>query len=135
MKILSIDFGVKKIGLAISDPAEKIAFPLEVIENQVFEKSDFVWLSLAQIIRQEEIAKIVVGLPVYQKNKDKPEIYNQVLKFIAELKNHFPKIAIDTQDELLSSQTAQNLTKQKNRHDLAAMVILEDYLEKAKTKY
>lgn len=130
MKTLAIDFGVKKIGLAVSDPAEKIAFPLDVIENRVFKKPGFIWLSLAKIIRQEKIEKIVVGLPVYQKNKNKPEIYNQVLKFIGELKNHFPKIKIVAQDELLSSQSTQNLTKQKNRHDLAAMVILEDYLEK-----
>ena len=130
MKILAIDFGFKKIGLAVSDPAEKIAFPLDVIENHVFYKPGFIWLSLVKIIRQEKIEKIIVGLPVYQKNRNQPEIYNQVLEFIGELKKHFPKIKIDTQDELLSSRSAQNLTKQKNRHDLAAMVILEDYLEK-----
>ena len=129
MKILAIDYGTQKIGLAISDLAERIAFPLTVIDNH----QAVVFKLLSNLIKQEKIKKIIIGLPKYQQTLKKQTIYREIQQFVKQLKKLFPQIKIQTQDELLTSQAAKRLTassssQQKNSHTLAAMIILEDYL-------
>lgn len=126
MKILAIDYGAKKIGLAVSDRKSRIAFPFGVVENnaELIER-------LKKIIKQEEIEKIIVGAPRYN---PKTELYYQIETFTNNLKANFD-LPIETQDELLTSCAAQKIksntdSKVRLDHDLAAMLILEDYLTK-----
>ena len=119
MKTLAIDYGTKEIGLATSNDKGTIAFPHSVIENNNALKS------IQQIVTKEGIEKIVVGVPEYNKETD---VYKKITNFIQTLKTTL-SIPIETQDELLTSQAAQKKSpQQKNRHDLAAQIILEDYL-------
>ncbi|MEK9165737.1 MAG: Holliday junction resolvase RuvX [Patescibacteria group bacterium] len=126
MKILAIDYGAKKIGLAVSDKKGRIAFPFGVVNNDagLIER-------LKKIIKQEEIEKIIVGAPRYN---PKTELYYQIETFINNLEANFD-LPIKTHDELLTSKAAQKIksdatSKAKSDHDLAAMLILEDYLTK-----
>ena len=64
MKILGIDYGSKWIGLAISDDNRRLAFAYETLEND--KKLSFI---LNEIVKKEEIYKIVIGLPLNKKMK------------------------------------------------------------------
>ncbi len=124
MKYLAIDYGEKKIGLATAETS--IASPFKVIENN----SDLM-TNISQIIQNEKIDKIVIGLPEgLQGNKSKQ--YQSVLRFIDKLKNEID-IEIITQDEKLTSSLAQTLLKglknKKADDDVAAMLILQSYLD------
>ena len=125
MKILAIDYGTKKIGLAVSDKKGIIAFPFGVVENNpgLIER-------LKKIIKKEKIKKIVVGAPRYN---PKTNFYYQIEIFLNNLKANFD-LPIETHDELLTSKAAQKIKsdstgKVKSDHDLAAMLILQAYLE------
>lgn len=126
MKILAIDYGTKKIGLAVSDRKSRIAFPFAVVDNDagLIER-------LKKIIKKEKIQKIVVGAPRYN---PKTNFYYQIEIFINDLEANFD-LPIETHDELLTSKAAQKIksdstNKVKSDHDLSAMLILEDYLTK-----
>jgi putative Holliday junction resolvase len=123
MKTLAIDYGTRKIGLAVSNKGGTIAFPFGVINNN----AELI-KTLKQIIKQEEIKKIIVGLPEYNR---KTNFYYQTEKFVNNLKSTFD-IPIAIQDELLTSEAAKRLkgTQSKSRHDMAAMLILQEYLSK-----
>lgn len=126
MKTLAIDYGAKKIGLAVSDKKSMIAFPFGIIDNntELINK-------LADIITDQEIKKIIVGAPKYN---PKTELYYQIETFINNLEANFD-LPIEIQDELLTSCAAKKIKsdatgKIKSDHDLAAMLILENYLTK-----
>ena len=84
-KVIGIDYGKKRIGIAISDIDKKIAFPLKTVENnkpiQILKK----------IIESEKVASIVVGVPINLdgSNTDATEM---CFKFHLKLKKAFPKI-------------------------------------------
>ena len=115
MKHLAIDYGTKRIGLAISNARGTIALPFGIFEN-----NSALMTNLARIIKEEGIAKIVVGTPDYNK---KTPLYKEIQRFIAELKSSL-SLPVVSSDELLTSGRG----KQKSRHDLAACLILESYL-------
>lgn len=78
-RILGIDFGVKRIGLSLSDPTKTLASPLPTIQNdhKTIEK-------IINIINQNEVEKIVIGYPVNM-NGSKSEICKFVDEFISDL--------------------------------------------------
>ena len=100
MRYLAIDYGNKRTGLAICDPAEMIASPLSVIQGaeQLLEK-------VADVIKNENIEAIVLGLPL---NMDGSQGYQAklVLKFAEQLKRRFD-MPIHFQDERLSTFAAE----------------------------
>lgn len=124
MKHLAIDYGTKKIGLAVSNEKGTIAFPYGVIDSN---KQAF--SSLLKIIQKEGIKKIVVGVPQY--NTETP-LYKQIQGFIKFLKQN-AAVPVETHDELLTSEMGRkkmSLTHfVRDNHDLAAQVILESYLK------
>jgi putative Holliday junction resolvase len=61
-RVLGIDFGERRIGLAISDRAARIAFPAGIVESRG-RKHDLA--ALCQLAQEREIARIVVGLPIH----------------------------------------------------------------------
>lgn len=142
MKILAIDYGTKQIGIAISNAAGTIAFPHSVIEH-----NHLLFKTLRKLIYTENVEKIIVGKPEYNK---KTMFYKSVEKFICEL-NGLLRIPVESIDELLTSESARNTSlqtqkitrrrkttaaaanKQKNRHDLAAVCILENYITRTGT--
>lgn len=129
--ILCIDFGLKRCGLAISDPNRIIASPLQTIDSMQLEN----WLE--QAIPQRQIKEIVLGYPTRLDGSDSHVTANvRLLKTVLEKK--FPSIPIHLFDERFSSKMASEAIHQmghkKKKHDkslvdqVAAAMILQEYL-------
>ena len=119
MKILALDFGVKHVGLAISNTKGTLALPYAIIAN-----TGSLLSKLKTIVREEAIDKIIIGVPFY---KPTSPLYLTIQTFISKLKKN-THLQVDPVDELMTSSDAKRRTKQNNRHDVAAMLILEQYL-------
>ena len=132
-RIVALDYGDKKIGVAISDPMQIIAKPFKTLDNTTNENILF---ELNQIISEYDVEKVVVGLPITLKNKYSIQT-EKVGIFIELLKNNI-SIPVDSYDERLSSKIAiQSLIKQgvKTGHNkkeidkTAAAIFLQNYLD------
>lgn len=136
--ILSIDYGLKRIGLAVSDPEKIFAFPLNTIENKNFK---FVLSLIAKIIEDKDIDLIIVGVPY----RGKPDVTvgsmeSLITGFINKLKENV-SIPIEAVDESLSSFMAEERLREsgKNAKEIkliidqeAARYILENYIQNVK---
>lgn len=137
-RILGIDYGQARTGVAITDPLNITAQGLETIHC---DGSDKVILKrLDEILEQYEIDTIVVGLP-YNMNGTKSERTEITEKFIHKLKCKYNKIKIELIDERLTTVAAHktmnfldvNKYKKRNIVDtISAVYILETYLNKLK---
>ncbi|MHC4616565.1 MAG: Holliday junction resolvase RuvX [Planctomycetota bacterium] len=135
MRYLAIDYGTKRTGLAICDPAETIASPLGVIEGQ----KDLI-ARIAAIAGKEKVGAIVVGLPLNMDDSAGPQA-KLVFQFAAQLEKQLD-IPVHFQDERLSSFGAKEklapvelARKKKRKHvdAVAAAEILEAFIEQKKT--
>lgn len=124
--ILAIDYGEKRIGLAIADEENKIPLPFKILENK---SEEFVLSELKKIILEKKIGQFVVGLPFSLSGKEGRKA-GEVREFIKKLQTL--GIPIKIIDERFSSRLADALGGEdsKNRDIGAAMVILEDYLSR-----
>lgn len=129
MKILGLDIGQKRIGVAISEG--KIASAYTVIDGSDWEKAIF---TLSGIIRAENVAQIIIGIP---KNKDTFQS-DKIHKFALELTKTV-NLPINYVDETLTSKEAERIMKDLNCDPksieykeeidkLSAKLILEQYL-------
>jgi len=132
-RILALDYGDKKIGVAISDPMQIIAKPFKTLNNTTNKN---ILLDLNEIISEYDINKIIVGLPITLKNKYSIQT-EKVSAFIEFLKENL-SIYVDSYDERLSSKIAiQSLVKQgiktgHNKREIdktAAAIFLQNYLD------
>ncbi|MGE5681031.1 MAG: Holliday junction resolvase RuvX [Bacillota bacterium] len=132
-RILAIDFGIKRVGLALSDPLKIFAYPFKTIpnDNKLLE-------SLGQIIKESYVVKIVLGYPL-KENGQKSETTLLVEKFKEEFESRI-NVPIILRDERYSSQLAKeniisSVTSKKKRRDKglidrnAASIILQEYLD------
>jgi putative Holliday junction resolvase len=133
MRILSIDFGEKRIGLAVSDALGITAQGLETVFNTGIKTF---LEDLARVCREYSVGEIVIGLPVNMDGSQGPKA-KQALAVAEKIKEAL-KIPVHTWDERLSSRQANRLMieeglsrkKQKANSDrLAATLILQSYLE------
>ncbi|TSC95642.1 MAG: putative holliday junction resolvase [Parcubacteria group bacterium Athens1014_10] len=121
-KIIAIDYGEKRIGLAITDQRQKIVFPyLTLVNDKFFLKN------LKKICQKEKVEKIIIGLPLSLNSQETVQT-QEVREFTGLLKENF-EIPIIEEDERLTSKMADKLSA-KNRDEKAAMIILESYLER-----
>ncbi len=137
-RILAIDYGEVRIGLAVSDPLRIFAFPLMVIDLRKI--PDFI-KSIESIIKEKEVKKIIIGYPLKLDGTEGIQA-EKVRRFVEEIKQKI-EIEIEMVDERLTTTIAQrSLTnigigrkKQKNIIDeVAASKLLETYLEMKKKK-
>ncbi|MCD4705600.1 Holliday junction resolvase RuvX [bacterium] len=132
--ILGIDYGEKRIGIAIGFVQGKISLPYKIIKNT---SKNFVLKELKKIIEEKNINLIVVGLPYSMSDKSRQsKQFKEIVNFTIFLRNNF-SIKIAEQDERLSTKTAGELLlekkkkKEKNiKDDVAASVILQSYLDR-----
>ncbi|MEA2088878.1 MAG: Holliday junction resolvase RuvX [Patescibacteria group bacterium] len=132
--ILGIDYGEKRIGIAVGFSEGKISLPYKIIKNI---SKKFVLKELEKIIKEKNINLMVVGLPYSMSDRNKKsKQFKEIVNFIIFLKNNF-NIKVVEQDERLSTKTAEELLlekkkkKQKNiKDDVAASIILQAYLDK-----
>lgn len=133
-KMLGIDFGMKRTGLAITDEANIIASPLEYVES-----SELMGRLIA-LVEKEKINVIVLGLPM-NLNNTPTDITANVYLLKEALEKQFPSVLIDLQDERFSSSIAfsaiiQGGAKKSKRQEkgitdkVSAAVILQSYLER-----
>jgi len=132
-RILGLDYGERRIGLALSDPLGIIAKPLTVID---IKKTKDYFSEILKIINSNDVSSVVVGLPLTLKGKNSKQT-EIVISFIDQLKNkiHLPIITID---ERLSSLAAEkSLIDQgiKTGHNkalidqTAAAIFLQEHLD------
>ena len=122
-RFLGIDYGDKKIGLAISDENKVLAFPKEVIVNNshTFDK-------ISEILKAEKVSEIVIGESLDLKGKPNM-ITNDIDIFIAELEIKF-NIPTHRQKEFFTSVEARRYKDVKKADASAAALILQRYLDK-----
>ncbi|GAB3236454.1 Holliday junction resolvase RuvX [Algoriphagus aestuariicola] len=133
-RVLAIDLGTKRTGLAVTDPLQIVANPLETIETGQL------MLFLKAYCAKEEVEALVLGLPTRLNGEDN-EMTPKVLKLKGELEKVFPDKKIALVDERFTSKTAMQSmiamgSKKKDRREKAgnldkvsAAIILQSYLE------
>lgn len=135
-RILSIDYGKKRTGLAVTDPLQLIAGGLATVATS--ELFDY----LQQYVAREEVERVVIGEP-RQPNGQSSENLVRVQQFVNRWRKAVPQIPIDYYDERFTSVLAHRAMidgglKKKARQDkalvdeISATIILEDYLRSRK---
>ena len=133
MRILALDHGTKRIGIALSDELKMIAQPLEFVLAEPF--TAFV-RRLKEIIREKEVELILIGMPRNMDGSYGPAAL-KVQEFIAVLKD-LVAIPIKTWDERLTSAQAQRfliqggVRRQERKEKVdktAAAILLQSYLD------
>jgi putative Holliday junction resolvase len=133
LRILALDHGTKRIGVAVSDELKMIAQPLEFILAEPF--TDFL-TRLKEIIRAKEVEMILVGIPRNMNGSYGPAAL-KVQEFVAVLKGTLG-VPIKTWDERLTSMQANRFlieadvrrSKRKEKVDqTAAAILLQSYLD------
>jgi putative holliday junction resolvase len=132
-RILAIDYGTKRVGLAVTDPLKIIATALDTVHS----KDIFVFLKT--YLETEEVESFVVGMPV---NLDGEDTNNtpHVKGFVKNLKKTYPEIPVHLHDERFTSKMALQAmiaggSSKKDRREkgnidkISATIILQSYME------
>jgi len=133
-RILALDFGKKRTGVAVTDPLQIIASGLATVETKQL------LIFLKEYISKEEVDIFVVGLPK-QMNNQPSECEHFIQPFIKKLKNTFPNIPIEREDERFTSKLAfqamiNSGMKKKQRQnkatidEISATLILQSFLNR-----
>jgi putative Holliday junction resolvase len=131
-RILAIDYGLKRTGLAVTDPLQIIATALETVETPELIRF------LKNYFQHEPVDEVVIGMPKQLNNKDS-EIAPQVRKFVDHFRMTFPDKKISLTDERFTSSMAQQAMidggmKKKDRRikgnvdKISATLILQSFL-------
>lgn len=132
-RIMSIDYGKKRTGIAVSDPLQMIANGLTTVDTpQLF---DFI----ADYLTKEQVERIVVGYPK-QTNGEDSENMKRITPFVNRLRKLYPQITVELYDERFTSVLAHRAIIEsgigrKARQDkalvdkISATIILQDYME------
>lgn len=124
MKYLGIDFGAKRVGLAVSDDTGRMAFPYLVIQNE-----NTLLDQILTILEKEKIDEIVIG---ESKNfeGEKNKIMKEIEEFVAALKTKI-SLPIFLEPEFMTSVQAEHLQGKNEMSDAsAATLILQYYLDR-----
>jgi putative Holliday junction resolvase len=133
-KILGIDYGKKRTGIAITDSLKIFSLSLDTIP------STKLMIFLEKIIFKEKIDEIVIGLPKKFNNKNFP-IEKEIKNLIFKIHKNYPKLIIKRIDERFTTKIALRslielkLKKRKNKNiinKISATIILQSYLQNKK---
>ena len=126
MKLLGIDYGEAKVGLAIGDQKSKVATPLKIVKNHGWGE---MLGGIVSTVETEKIDKIVVGMPKNPlANSSAQE--RRVTSFVDELRRAV-SVPVEVQDESFTTKQAQQLLgDSRPDDDISAMLILQAYLER-----
>jgi len=135
-RILAIDYGKKRVGLAVTDPMKMIANGLDTVHpNKLMNY-------LKEYCSREPVETIVVGYPKQMNNTDS-EAMEYIRPFMKKLKKQFPSIPVEIEDERFTSKMAKDAMieggmKKKQRQNkahvdrISATIILQSFLERHK---
>ncbi len=132
-RILAIDYGLKRTGIAITDPLQIIATALETVETSTL--INF----LKNYFRKETVDEVIIGMPKKLDNLDS-DTAPEIRKFIELFKKNFTSMAIKEVDERFTSSMAQQAMiaggmKKKDRQikgnvdKISATLILQSYMQ------
>ena len=135
-RILSIDYGKKRTGLAVTDPLQIIANGLATVETE-----QLIWY-LKQYFAKEEVEKVIIGYPLGLDGKE-TDITKKVEKFYSQFQKLFPAIPAQLMDERFTSKMASQAIidsglKKKDRQnkalvdEVSAIILLQGYLSSDK---
>ncbi len=136
-RILSIDYGKKRTGIAVTDAAQIIANGLATVETPTLVSY------LADYFSREDVERVVLGLPI-QPNGQPSENQQRVFVFLEKFKNRFPNIPIELYDERFTSVLAHQailnsgIGKKRRQQDkglvdeISACIILQSWMERKK---
>jgi putative Holliday junction resolvase len=138
-RIMAIDYGSKRVGLAVTDPLQMISTGLTTVHSK--DLIDF----LKTYLSKEEVECIVVGEPK-RMNNEPSESARFIEPFVLHLKRTFPKVKVERMDERFTSKMAfrtmiDSGLKKKDRQnkelvdEISATIILQSYMEKKKNNF
>jgi putative Holliday junction resolvase len=137
-RILAIDYGKKRTGLAVTDPAKIIANPLTTVPTHE------IWNYLSNYFEQEEVEAVVIGMPQDLYGNDSHST-SAVKEFVKRFGNKFPKHQVHLHDERYTSKmaldamirggsTKSDRRKKENIDKLSATIILQSFMEELNFK-
>ncbi len=137
-RILALDYGAKRIGIALSDPLMTFAYPHITIGND-----NKTWNELDKLIAEKNVTKIILGYPFREDGKP-PSLSDEITKFKRELEKRYG-LEVLLWDERYTSSIATEMMilsnkKKSKRKDKgivdrnAAAIILQEYLNERKLK-
>jgi putative Holliday junction resolvase len=133
-RVLAIDYGTKRVGLAVTDPLKIIASPMDTVHSK-----DIIQY-LTEYFKKEDVESVVCGYPTNEEGEE-TDATRHVDAFINLFKKKFPTMPLHLQDESFSSQDAlqaminsgskkkQRNKKSGNIDKISAAIILQQYLE------
>ena len=133
-RILAIDYGIKRTGIAITDEMQMIAFGLTTIPSET------AIAFLKDYFSKEKVAGVIVGEPK-QMNGEPSQSAEIINRFVVKFKEAFPEVPVDRVDERFTSKMAfqtmidsgLNKNQRKNKallDEISATIMLQDYLRK-----
>lgn len=136
-RLAGIDYGTVRIGIAITDPAQSLASPLEILTRRDKFQDERYFRLLAE---QERLAGFVVGLPIHTSGEESQKSFEsrEFAKWLGEI----TKLPVVLFDERYSTAQAESLLqdagltskRRKERRDmLAAQILLVEYLESGRS--
>lgn len=126
MKYLGIDYGTKKIGVALSDEAGSIAFPHSVVPND-----DTARDTVDELLAQEHITTVVIGHSLAMSGEENP-VMEEAHGFKEALERD--GFTVHLEPEFLTTQQAKRTTGDMMADASAAALILQTFLDKQQTK-
>jgi putative Holliday junction resolvase len=125
LKVLALDFGSARTGIAVSDPTGTIAKPIGVVERAATETG---LAQLAALVRAEEVERIVVGLPLTLRG-ERGEQADETERFVTALRATV-EVPVETFDERFTTDLAEQTSNGARSVDaVAAAHLLSSYLE------
>lgn len=128
MKYMGVDYGTRRVGIALSDSEGVMAFPHTVIENK---KEADVIREILKLAKREHVGQVIVGIPAIP-GKDETEQERVTRKFVEHLSGQSP-VPVKCEDEYLTTKIAHNFSRVKIDAS-AASIILQSYIDKRKER-
>ena len=123
---MGIDYGEARIGVALSDPEGKIAFPRETVENR---GNPGVFAYLKALAKKEKVGEIIVGLPLGMRRQDTEE--SRRVRTFARRLHTATGLAVEFENEMFTTRMAEEAGGRRELRDAsAAAIILQSYLDK-----
>lgn len=125
---LGLDWGEKEIGVALAHAETRLALALAILPN-----NHQLWEKLSQLLSENEVGTIVVGVPQYQEQGT----VTRAEAFSQELQKHFPGVTVTLANEMFTSKIAETNLRETGKksvpdHAEAARIILSEWLEQGK---
>jgi putative holliday junction resolvase len=137
-RIVGIDYGTKRTGIAVTDPLQIFASPLGTVATSEIETF------LEDYMKKEEVEAFVVGYPM-QMNNTPSQSVKHINPFIKKLRSKYPRLPVHLADERFTSKMALRTmidggVRKKDRQDkgmvdrISASIMLQSFLDSLKTK-